>query len=394
MDVTPPHLVSVYPDSGSTGLSETTELVFTFSEKMDRANAFSWLFFFPDQRIKKTSWKGATVAYVTLEEPLPADTLVVVEIAGSMRDAHKVQNQDSRRFPIATADSIAAGTIAGVLLFGEVPLKNGVVELYSLQPDSVEYFRRPIIRRTVTNNQGAFRFNWLPIPSGPFLVRAFQDEDKNLRPGENDPQRLLPDTLLVSSETGSASAGVTTLYASSTKGTLFGEPFEQPQFSGQVLAWAMSITDADTGYYPEPVPGDAGISFAFQDSNFHLTLENVDPGVNRVIAFVDVDQDSSFSVIPDTILPEMESSGVDSVLWYLEPWVMVENVNLEPGLSSRFALPAWGDSLTSWVKPEPQPEPVDSLSAALPDSIQELIEELNGENTENTENPENQERNE
>ena len=190
IDYVPPHLVSVYPDSGTTGLGEITVLRFTFSEKMDRANAFSWLYFFPDQRSKKTKWHGATEAEIFLENPLPADTLIVVEIAGAMRDAHKVKNSQSRRFPLATADTIASGILAGVLLYEEGPLKNGVVELYGLQPDSLEYFRRPIIRRTVTDDQGAYQFNWLPIPSGPFLVRAFKDDDNNLRPGERDAQRL------------------------------------------------------------------------------------------------------------------------------------------------------------------------------------------------------------
>lgn len=368
IDRTPPHLVSVFPDSGSTGLGEVSVLKFTFSEKMDRANAFSWLFFFPDQRVKKTKWKGATVAEVYLENPLPADTLVVVEVAGAMRDAHKVGNKQSRRFPLATGDSIPTGILAGVLLFEDGPLSNGVVELYGLQPDTLEYFRRPMIRRTVTDETGGFRFDWLPVPSGPFLVRAFVDEDNNLRPGERDPQRLLPDTLSVDLATGTATAGVTTLYPINTPGRLFADPFEAPDYSGEVLSWAMSITDADTGYYPEPVPAGRQI-FGLLDPVEGGVLEEVKPGNNRVIAFVDVDADSSFSAVADTLLFPNAESLADSVLWYLEPWVMVEDVELEPGLTARFTLPAWGDSLTSWTAPEPEPELPDSLRAALADSL-------------------------
>ncbi len=367
VDKTPPHLVAVFPDSGTTGLGDVTVLHFTFSEKMDRASAFSWLYFFPDQRIRKTKWHGATVADVFLEAPLPADTLIVVEIAGAMRDAHKVKNKRSRRFPISTADTIPAGTVAGVLLFEEGALENGVVELYGLQPDSVEYFRRPLIRRTITNNKGAFRFDWLPIPSGPFLVRAFQDGDNNLRPGENDPQRLLPDTLIVSAETGTASAGVTTLYPVRTPGRLFVDAFAASRFEGAVMAWAMSITDADTGYSPAPV--DAGReSFAFLDTLHGGVLEDVTPGSSRVMAFVDIDADSSFSAIADTLLPDFWRSEADTVVWYLEPWILIENIRLEPGLSARFQLPAWTDSLTTWHAPEPKTELADSLSGALADS--------------------------
>ena len=368
IDSTPPHLVAVFPDSGTTGLGEISVLHFTFSEKMDRANAFSWLYFFPDQRIRKTKWHGAMVADVFLEKPLPADTLIVVEVAGSMRDAHKVKNKRSRRFPISTADSIPTGTIAGVLLFEEGALENGVVELYGLQPDSVEYFRRPLIRRTVTNNQGAFRFDWLPIPSGPFLVRAFQDGDFNLRPGEKDPQRLLPDTLTVSVETGTASAGVTQLYPSNTPGRLLVDAFASPGFEGAVVAWSMAITDADTGYSPAPA-GAGQENFAFLDTLSGGVLGEVKPGSNRVMVFVDMDADSSFSAVPDTLLPEFYGSQADSVLWYLEPWVLIEGIHLEPGLSARFEMPAWSDSLTAWHAPEPMIGMVDSLTAALADSL-------------------------
>lgn len=368
VDFTPPHLVSVYPDSGSTGLGEVSVLRFTFSEKMDRANAFSWLYFFPDQRISKTKWHGALEAEIFLESPLPADTLIIVEIAGAMRDAHKVKNSQSRRFPLATGDTIAAGVLAGVLLFEEGPLDNGVVELYSLQPDSVEYFRRPIIRRTVTDAQGVYQFNWLPIPSGPYLVRAFKDDDNNLRPGENDPQRLLPDTLVVDWESGLATAGVLTLYPTNTPGRMLADPFEAPPHPGQVLAWAMAITDADTGYYPQPVSrGQEQFAFLYPDSGG--VIEEVSPGNSRIIAFVDMDRDSSFSAIPDTLLSATLSSLADSVLWYLEPWIVLEDVSLEPGLSTHFLLPAWTDSLTSWTAPVPVPSRLDSLGAALVDSL-------------------------
>jgi Bacterial Ig-like domain len=368
IDDIPPHLVSVFPDSGSTGLGEVSVLRFTFSEKMDRANAFSWLYFFPDQQIRKTKWHGATEAEVFLEYPLPADTLVIVEIAGSMRDAHKVKNQKSRRFPLATADSIPTGTLAGILLYEDGPLTNGVVELYGLQPDTLEFSRRPMIRRTVTDDKGAFVFYWLPVPSGPYLVRAFIDGDNNLRPGEKDSQRLLPDTLFVDPNTGTATAGVATLYPVTTPGQLFADPFLPPLDKGPVMAWSMAITDADTGYFPEPVAKEDQI-FSVLDPLEGGTLEKVSPGRNRVIAFVDIDSDSSFSAVPETLLFAERLAPVDSVLWYLEPWVVVENIQLEPGLTARFQLPAWTDSLTSWVKVEPELVIPDSVGGALPDSL-------------------------
>lgn len=350
MDKTPPRLIGVEPDSGALAVGPLSVLRFSFSEKMDRADAYSWLHFFPDQRIRKTKWHGARVAEVFLEQPLPADTLVVVEVSGGLRDAHKVKSRGSRRFPLATGDTISSGSLSGALIYEDGPLANGVVELYGIQPDSLEYFRRPLLRRTETDERGAFNFRWLPVPSGPYLVRAFKDDDENLRPGEREPQRLLPDTLSLDAMTGRASADVTPLFPINSPGRLLADSFPAPPYPGTVWSWAMAVTESDTGFFPEPLARKAQKFFSLQPDSGGV-LEDINPGVNRVIAFVDVDGDSTFSVVADSV-------AADSLNWHLEPWIKVENVVLEPGLATRFSLPAWTDSLTSWSPPEvPSAEP-------------------------------------
>ncbi len=100
VDMTPPHLVFMIPDSAATGLGDVTSINLTFSEKMDRTSAVTWLHFFPDQRIRKTKWTGATEAEIEFCEPLPADTVIVVEICPGCDDAHKVKSgHDQPAFP-------------------------------------------------------------------------------------------------------------------------------------------------------------------------------------------------------------------------------------------------------------------------------------------------------
>ena len=367
VDTTPPTLALMSPDSGAVGVGELKTIRLTFSEKMDRTSAVSWLFFFPDQRIRQTKWRGATEAEVILEYPLTPDTVIVVEVASGMRDAHKVKGRQSRRFPISTGDSIPSGTIGGVLIMADSAVTNGVVELYDVPPDTIEYFQQPLLRRTTTDKTGAFRFDWLPTPGGPWLLRAYTDPDNNLRPGDKDAQRLLPDTLSLTADTSSVSTGVTTLYAWNTPGRILVGPFETPLHGEKVMAWTMAMAEEDTGWVPAPEDGSTNPIFDLDPMDGGVIGE-VKPGRNRIVFFVDVDGDSTFSGVPDTLLvfvpDSLRASVADTVEiqnWFLEPWLMVEGVEVLPGMDTDFEVPALAHSITPWTPPEPEPAVPDSL---------------------------------
>ena len=68
-----PWLATATPESATVLLGPIDELKFAFSEKMDRVDAYRWLNVYPKRTVRGTSWKGATVATVRLEEPLPAE---------------------------------------------------------------------------------------------------------------------------------------------------------------------------------------------------------------------------------------------------------------------------------------------------------------------------------
>jgi hypothetical protein len=361
------------PDSGTTGIGELKTLRLTFSEKMDRTSAVTWLHFFPDQRIRQTKWHGATEAEVILEYPLTPDTVIVMEVASGMRDAHKLKSPYSRRFPLATADSIPNGSITGVLIMADSAVTRGVVELYDVPPDTLEYFEQPLLRRTTTDAKGAYRFDWLPVPGGPWLVRAFTDADDNLRPGERDALRLLPDTLRLTDAQPEGTGGVTTLFAWDTPGRILVEPFSLPAHVGPIRAWSMKMAEEDTGWVPAPEDGSAHPIFALDPAKGGI-LEQVQPGRNRVVVFVDVDGDSTFSGVPDTMLAivpdSLRSASPDTTLagdWFLEPWLIAEDIAVEPGLDTRLALPLEPYLLTPWTPPAPEP--------ALRDTLEDLRKE-------------------
>lgn len=334
---------------------------------MNRISAVTWLHFFPDQRIAATKWHGATRADIRLEQPLPPDTVIVVEIAAGMRDAHKVPNRRGRRFPIATADSIPTGRISGVLVMADSAVTNGVVELYAVPPDTLEYFEQGILRRTVTDRTGAFRFDWLPVPGGPWLLRAYSDKNGDLRPGDKEAQRLLPDTLSLDQAHRAVAAGVATLYPPDTPGRFVIGPFTRAICPGPMMAWSQPITEADSGWVPAPV---AQGNFAFLQPDTVSVVAGAKPGINRLIVFADVDRDSTFSGVPDSLfgLPSLQALGVNpnSVAGhYLEPWLLVEDLEIKPGLDTPIGLSETAFTLTPWEPPVAETIP-DSLPDASP----------------------------
>jgi hypothetical protein len=377
IDITPPWLVAADPDSGSIAVGELKKIRLTFSEKMDRTSAVTWLYFFPDQRIRQTKWHGAVEAEVILEFPLPPDTVIIVEVASGMRDAHKVKSIQSRRFPIATGDSILGGTINGVLIMADSAVTNGVVELYDVPPDTLEYFQQPLLRRTTTDETGSYRFDWLPVPGGPWLVRAFTDPDDNLRPGDRDAQRLVPDTLSLTPDNPVASPGVTTLFAWDTPGRILVGPFQVSAHGEPVLAWTLVVAEEDTGWVPAPEDGSSN-PITWLDPATGGVLDDVPPGRNRVLVFVDVDGDSTFGGVPDTLLvvipDSLRPAAEDTApAWFLEPWLMVEGIQIEAGLDTELTLPDGPYMLTPWTAPEPEP--------AMPDSLPGGEAEETGEGT-------------
>lgn len=357
VDLTPPRLAAAWPESGSVAVGPVRAVRLAFSEKMTRQPAEGWLHFYPPQRIRKTSWSGAREATVELFEPLPADTVVVIEIAGGLQDAHKVKARESRRFAIATGDSLPKGRLAGSLVMGDSALTSGVVELFAVPPDTLEYFRQPLLRRAVTDAEGRWTFDWLPVPGGPWLVRAFADGDGNFRPGEREAQRLLPDTLSLAVDRPAALAGILTLYPHGTPGRLVVPPFARTDWAGLWGALPLSVAENDTGWAPAPQRRErTGPKAARLDPLASTVLADVPSGRVRVVLFADVDGDTLLGTVEGSLLRALApASGWPDTLrgdLYLEPWWLVEELTVPPGLAADLPMPAHPPAFSAWAPPD------------------------------------------
>lgn len=378
VDMAPPFLTGTRPDSGAVGLGPLRSLTFTFSEKMDRTPATGWLRVFPEAKIRKTSWHGATRAEVEFEQPLPADTVLVVEVGGGMRDAHKVAARGSRRFPLATGSAIPAGRLEGSLVMADTGLAGAVVELFSVPPDSLEYFEQPVLRRAVSDARGRFVLDWLPVPGGPWLARAFQDQDGNLRLGEKEARRLLPDTLAVSPADPVAQVRPAVLYPLDAPGRLVTGPLPRPVAAVRCFGIFTHLAAEDSGWTARPVPHAAKTFFPVSAAGGD-TLAGLAPGPGRLVLFLDCDRDSSLSVVARDRVPSpadpawytVADPAADTLGFTLEPWLLVEPLTIEPGLPQACVFPD-----TAWTLTPLPPAAAAPDSVAAPDSAADPADSL------------------
>jgi hypothetical protein len=363
IDEVPPRLIAVVPDSGAVGVGGLSVLRFAFSEKMEKADAVRWLVLYPPVPVRKTSWHGLREAEVQLESPLPADTVVVIEMLAGMKDAHGLPGLQARRYPIATGGVLPGGEITGSLILEDKPLAGGVVTLRAAAADTLDWTRRPVVRRAVADTLGRYRFSWL-APGGPYLVQAMRDDNSNLRADEGEAQRLLPDTVQVTAETPSVDLGQAIVYLPTAPGRLVGRLAARPPLAGPVIAFTLKFADPDTGWSPAPQAAGGKAGTAVPDTGL-ASLPKAGPGLVRAIFFVDASGDSLLSAIP---LAAADSSGA----WVLEPWALVDSLLVPPGLEAAFPAPVWPDTLTTWPAPIAAPD----SSQAAPDSSQAAPDSL------------------
>ncbi len=365
VDDVPPRLIAATPDSGAVGLAGLSVLRFAFSEKMEKADAYRWLSLYPPVPVRKTSWHGLREAVVELESSLPADTVVVVEVMGGLKDAHGLAGQQSRRYPLSTGGALPTGEITGTLVLDDKPLASGVVLLRAAGGDTLDWLDRPVLRRAVADSLGRYRFAWL-APGGPYLVQAMRDGNGNLRGDEGEAQRLLPDSVVVTAEAPRVDLGQTTVYQPNAPGRLVGRLAGRPALAGPVVAFSLKIGEPDTGWTPAPQVGRGKAGAAVPDTGLAV-IPGAGPGLVRAIFFVDASGDSLLSAIPAA---PADSAGA----WVLEPWALVDSLLVPPGLEALFPAPVWPDTLTSWAAPAAAPDaaaaPADSLQTTGSDTLQ------------------------
>jgi hypothetical protein len=341
VDKEPPQLVATAPDSGMVGLGALRVLRFLFSEKMEPQAPASFLRLYPEVEIAGAKWYGRREVEVRLAQPLPADTVIVVEVTKNLKDAHRVSGDRNYRFPIATADAIPGGAITGQLVLGDKPLLNGVVELFGAGPETLAAVTAPILRRAETDSLGRYHLAWLPAPGGPWRLRFFADSDGDGRRGEKEATRSLPRSVELEPQAPRLDLGLTLLYDPSTPGRLIAAAADSLRWPGELKGWVMAISEEDTGWAPALSESAPSGTIDLPRSGAWI-WDQAGPGLVRVIVFVDADGNGRLSRLPGA------GASSQARAWYWEPFALADSLTVEPGLESSFATPGFPATLTRW----------------------------------------------
>jgi len=357
-DRTPPVLLAVSPDSGAVGLRGVDRLEFTFSEKVEPRPAQRFLKLYPPLEIAKTKWHGRRRAEVLLRDTLPADAVVVVEIPRGLPDAHRVASDRTRRYPIATADSLPAGRVELTAVYHDGAARNAVLELYPAEPESLPWNRRELAHRAEADTSGRLAAEWLAVPGGPWVARLFLDENHDLRAGEDEAQRLLPGTCATTREAPRASLGTIRLFAPRDPGSVRGFYPAVAESARALFGWVAKVAEQDTGFAPVHAGAAAPPRLRISAGDTAV-WDQAGPGAVRVILFADLDGDSLLSALPDS------NALADSVTWNWEPFAVADSLTVEPGMPLPITLPPV-PALGTPCLDAPPPRPT---AAAAPDSL-------------------------
>jgi Big-like domain-containing protein len=185
LDVEPPHLMSLSPDSGAVGVPRRGPFTLEFSENMAHRDPSLWLVLGPYARLGAGHWKAHGVT-VDLADSLRADQTYTMVISNAATDARGNRLRPARALIFTTGASFAPGAITGHIEgrgghYGEGVFVWGYRSDLGHAPDSTS---RDFDALAVGGDAGRFALLGLPVPS-KWRLYAFYDANhtQSFEPG-------------------------------------------------------------------------------------------------------------------------------------------------------------------------------------------------------------------
>lgn len=206
VDTTPPALEEASPGSLQVGVDPRAPLRLTFSEKVDRRRVARAVTLVPAVPLQKPRFDGTSVEFRPARD-WPADTVVVWTVGPDLADKHGVRLGTELRGAFTTGKGFPSGRIEGTVslaLPGPKPPDWTKLRAELDLPAPEDARRRPRWRSATGNEEGTFALEWLAVPSGPYHLTVYLDNNANAKRDEREPVAELdslflagPDSILV-----------------------------------------------------------------------------------------------------------------------------------------------------------------------------------------------------
>jgi uncharacterized protein (DUF2141 family) len=315
-DTTPPTILSVSPDSGSSGVPVTSPISMAFGEKMDRGSVEESFYLTPRTDMESLRWsKDVLTAYPAMG--LRDTTTYTVLLRAGVKD----RRGNATRHPVvvhfSTGDSIRPGTVEGEVKTGKRRAQTVMVWAYDSSNCPPDFEDSPPEGVAQAGAGGAFMLRGLDVRRS-YCVYAHLDVEGDGALNDDD-LFIGADSLVVFSPDSATVSGVDIyLVPEDEAGTISGAvvdssgPRSEPEGAFQVTApestlaaaadsLALELARADSAYLAAEVivtATDRADSTNFVQTEAgadgKFTLKGVEPGVYRILAFRDLNGNRSW----------------------------------------------------------------------------------------------------
>ncbi len=317
-DTTPPTILSVSPDSGSTGVDVASPISIAFSEKMDKGSVEESFYLTPWTDMESLKWTADVFTAYPARE-LREGTTYTVLLRARIEDRRKNATAKPVVVYFSTGDSINPGVIEGEVKTGSARPQTVMVWAYDSTHCPPDLANSPPEGVAQAGPQGDFKLSGLDV-HGTYCVYAHLDrdgdgalDDDDLFIGADSLVALSPDSTIVSGveiylvpedEVGTISGAVAD---SSAPAFVPGAPPEvvapESTLTAAADSLALQFAREDSAYLAAPIIVTAtdqadSTNFVQADAgaNGSFTLKGVKPGVYRVEAFRDLNSDRVLNV--------------------------------------------------------------------------------------------------
>ncbi|MCX5799786.1 MAG: Ig-like domain-containing protein [Candidatus Eisenbacteria bacterium] len=177
VDLEPPRIVSMKPDSGEVNTRAVSEICMTFSEPMDKRTVRDAAVIRPGVRVAEAHWQKNTFCLLLTDSLTAARTYTVLLMSGG-KDAHGNSIKAPYLWTFSTGDTLFGGSIRGKVLAKGLPAPGIPVWAFdSVRCPAPDFAIDEPDYVSQSGSDGTFEL--IGLPAGVYLLFGFKDKNTN-----------------------------------------------------------------------------------------------------------------------------------------------------------------------------------------------------------------------